>query len=120
MDSFDQNGYGLSHYAANGWVLGANLSLGISDLTDGASETIVAGEVRTNFKPWGDPANWRDPMLGINQSPEGFGGPYEQSYGALFLFGDGSVRFISQHINNNPTLLKAMSTPSGGERVGEF
>ena len=35
----------------------------------------MAGEVAGDFKPWGDPTNWRDPALGINRSPEGFGGP---------------------------------------------
>jgi prepilin-type processing-associated H-X9-DG protein len=83
------------------------------EVTDGESNTLMAGEVKSRFKPWGDPTNWRDPSLGINRSPDGFGGPFEG--GASFLFVDGSVRFIKNTID--PSVLKALSTPQGGERV---
>ena len=58
------------------------------------------------FKPWGHPANWRDPAKGLNQSPEGFGGPFPG--GANILFADGSVRFIKNTIN--PTVFRALAT----------
>lgn len=105
----DGAGYALSHYAGNARVLGAR---SLSEIKDGASNTIMTGEVPGGFKPWGYPANWRDPALGVNRSPEGFGGPYEG--GANFLFADGSVKFLKEGIA--PRVLKALSTPDGGEQ----
>jgi prepilin-type processing-associated H-X9-DG protein len=85
----------------------------MSDITDGLSNTLLAGEVNGNFKPWGYPANWRDPALGINKSPDGFGSPWRRRKGANFLFADGSIHFIQDDID--PVILKALSTPDGGE-----
>lgn len=72
------------------------------------------GEVNANFKPWGDPYNWRDPAKGVNRSPHGFGGAWSER-GATFLMADGSVRFISERVN--PEVMKALATPQGGETV---
>jgi len=112
----DEQGYALSHYAANRRVFYDNSRTRIQDVTDGMSNTIMAGEVRENFKPWGHPINWRDPALGINQSPQGFGSPWPG--GAQFLLMDGSARFLSDNVD--PELLKALSTPAGGEKLPEF
>jgi len=109
-------GPGLSHYAGNGWLLGGGPALRPDSVSDGLSNTISSGEVNSEFKPWSHPLNWRDPMLGINRVPDGFGSPF--TGGAHFLLGDGSVRFISDSID--PTVLKALATPNGGEPVGEF
>ncbi len=68
-----------------------------------------------NFKPWGYPANWRDPALGINKSPNSFGAPWRSTKGANFTFADGSVRFIKEDID--PATLKSLSTPNGGESI---
>lgn len=38
--------------------------------------------------------------------------------GAQFLLGDGSVRFVSQHIDN--ATYRHLSTMQGGETIGEF
>jgi hypothetical protein len=110
----DAEGYGLSHYAANSRVLAANKGLSRHDITDGASTTLLVGEVNAHFKPWGHPVNWRDPAAGINRSPHGFGGP-PRSGGALFAMADGSVRFISERVS--PEVLEALATPAGGEEV---
>ena len=110
----DPDGFGLSHYAANSHVMGPNKALKIQDITDGTANTILIGEVNVNFKPWGHPANWRDPATGINRSPNGFGGP-RSSGGAQFVMADGSVRFISERVS--PEVLRALSTPNGGEDV---
>lgn len=109
-------GYALSHYAANQHLFRPNSATAISDITDETSNTILAGEVNANFRPWGDPVNWRNPGLGINQSPEGFGSPFTE--GGFFLFCDGDVRFINEDIA--PDVLNALGTPSGGEPFEDF
>jgi hypothetical protein len=112
----DDQGYALSHYAVNSNVLGANRGPRLDDVKDGLSHTIMAGEVNDNFKPWGHPVNYRDPALGINKSPDGFGGPWS-SGGAHFLLMDGSVRHLNADID--PAVLRAISTPNGGEKLPE-
>ena len=111
----DKDEFFLSHYAGNARVLGGDVARKMKDITDGLSNTLMAGEAAGNFKPWGYPANWRDPALGINQTPDGFGGPWKSKKGANFSFADGSVRFIKEDID--PVTLKALSTPNGGESV---
>jgi prepilin-type processing-associated H-X9-DG protein len=106
----DNAGYALSYYAANAAMIRVRSP---ADVKDGTSSTIMAGEVKSNLKPWGDPVNWRDVALGINRRPDGFGGP--SPGGANFLFVDGSVRFIKDR--TDPRVLKALGTPAGGEEV---
>jgi hypothetical protein len=108
-------GYGLSHYAGNSRLLNENTGMSLREITDGTANTILAGEVSNNLKPWGFPANYRDPARGNDGGPEAFGRP---NVGGQFLMGDGSVRFINQNVH--PDVLKALSTPDGGEPVGEF
>ena len=110
-------GYALSHYSVNSRVMHGNFSLRREDVKDGLSNTIMGGEVNANFKPWGDPVNWRDPADGLGKSPDGFGGPWKSGV-TQFLFMDGSVRALSSDID--PQVLKALSTPAGGEDVHEF
>jgi hypothetical protein len=109
----DGAGFAVSHYTANVLVLGGDKRRNVGDLPDGASNTLLAGEATTNPAPWGFPAHWRDPRLGINKRPDGFGGPFQG--GALFLFADGSVRFLPETID--PRVLEAMATPDGGEKL---
>jgi prepilin-type processing-associated H-X9-DG protein len=106
-------GYALSHYAGNAYLLGGNVPRTLGEVKDGTSVTVMAGEVAGDFKPWGYPVNWRDPALGINRSPEGFGSPFPG--GANLLFVDGSVRFLKDRID--PQVLQSISTPAGGETV---
>jgi Protein of unknown function (DUF1559) len=108
----DEQGFGLSHYAANIRVLGPNKPLCFTDITDGTANTFLVGEINAGFKPWGHPVNWRDPAKGINRSPQGFGGP-PFGGGVYFCMVDGSVRFVSERIE--PKVLQALSTPAGGE-----
>jgi hypothetical protein len=110
----DQDGFALSHYAGNLRILGSDADWKMKDITDGLSNTLMAGEAAGNFKAWGYPANSRDPSLGINKTYDGFGGPW-QTKGAVFLFADGSARFLKEDID--PATLKALSTPNGGESV---
>lgn len=139
---FDNEGYGLSHVAGNVHVLpivrvvrgensfldkdllarqGArNFSRGpvplrFSDIRDGTSNTLLAGDAAGNYRPWGHPANVRDPAVGVGKSPEGFGGPPAYG-GAQFLMCDGSVRFIANNVDRK--VIAALGTPAGGETNG--
>ncbi|MDR3632751.1 MAG: DUF1559 domain-containing protein [Isosphaeraceae bacterium] len=109
----DAQGFALSHYAGNARVLGGLHPTTIAEVRDGTSMTILAGEVAGGYLPWGRPGNWRDPALGINRDPDGFGGPY--TGGANMIFADGSVKFIKNTIA--PEVLKALGTPAGHETV---
>ena len=133
---FDEDGYGLSHVAGNvhvlplaqnrreilksggipdeGWTNGAPRRL--TDIRDGTGSTLLIGEVAENFKPWGHPANVRDPSLGIGRSAEGFNGP-PGADGAQFLMCDGSVRLVSARTDLK--VMRALATPDGGEDVSD-
>ena len=108
----DANGFGLSHYAANSRVLTANKALTLADLTKGASNTILVGEVNAGYKPWGYPVNWRDPAAGLNRGAATFGGP-ANSGGANFIMADGSVRFLANGVD--PAVLRALGDPRSKE-----
>jgi prepilin-type processing-associated H-X9-DG protein len=103
-------GYALSHYAGNVHVLGRDRTAH-KVRQDGAAHTILAGEVAEGFKPWGDPSNLRDPGLGVNQVPGGFGGP--SGTGANLLFVDGSVRFFRETTSRD--VLRRLSLPGAGD-----
>jgi prepilin-type processing-associated H-X9-DG protein len=136
---FDRDGFGLSHVSANvhvlpisrvpsiaghspGEALAAaqaaddrdlrNLPLRFSEIHDGLANTLLIGEAGGNFRPWGHPANVRDPARGVGQSRDGFGGPAGAG-GAQFLMCDGSVGLFSNQ--TNPRVLRALAMPSAGE-----
>jgi len=111
-------GFGASHYAGNSQVLKKNGSVKFDEMTDGTSNTILAGEVSGGFMAWGDPENRRDPANGFGTAPNQFGGPATGRGGVNMLLADGSVRFISENID--PQTLKALASPAGKEQVGEF
>lgn len=105
----------VTHYAGNVHILGARALHLPNDFPDGTSNTLLIGEAAGKFLPWGRPGNWRDPALGINRSPNGFGHPrFDRAY---FALADGSVRFISDKIS--PATLKALATPAGGEKIND-
>lgn len=105
-----REGYALAHYAGNIRLFGID-ARSRDDIRDGAANTIAAGEAAGNYMPWGNQSNLRELTEGINRLPTGFGNP--RGDGAYFLFADGVVRFI--HNDIDPQLLRAASTPSGGE-----
>jgi hypothetical protein len=105
------SGYAVSHYAGNIYVLGNEEVKSFANIRDGLSSTLLAGEVASNFKAWGDASNLRDASLGLNSHPDGFGGP--SGDGALLLTADGSVKFFSRR--TSPQVLKALAHPSDGK-----
>ncbi len=116
--SFVGGGLGASHYAGNSQVLKNNGSVKFDKMTDGTSNTILAGEVSGGFMAWGDPENRRDPANGFGTAPNQFGGPVTGRGGVNMLLADGSVRFISENVD--PLTLKALASPDGNDKVGEF
>ena len=112
----DENGYGVSHYAGNKNLFEAPARLSFEDISDGAANTLMIGEVSANFQPWAKPRTNRDPALGLNRSPDGFGS-LPGHPGAYFLMADGSVRLVSR--DTAPEVLKALGTPSGHESLDE-
>lgn len=110
----DADGYGLTHYAANSRAMENGTIRPFKQFTDGTANTLLIGEVNANFRPWGDPANVRDPARGINRSPYSFGG-LPGTHGALFGMADGSVRFVSERVSAD--VLRALATPDGDEPV---
>jgi hypothetical protein len=116
-ETHNKAGFALSHYASNVRVLGGGKPLRMpKDFPDGTSYKLLLGEAAGNYLPWGHHANWRDPALGINTTLNGFGNP-DNPYGAIFAMADGSTRSISSKVS--PNVLKALSTPAGGEQVRE-
>ncbi|MGH7130267.1 MAG: DUF1559 domain-containing protein, partial [Planctomycetaceae bacterium] len=114
----DAQGYALSHYAGNELVLGPNSNVRMFNITDGTSNTMLAGEVSGNYKPWAHPANYRDPAkVGIGSGPDSFGQPGGDGSPQVLMM-DGSVRVIAPEID--PAVWKALSTPAAGDVVGEF
>lgn len=109
----DDAGYGLSHYSGNVHVMGGSQGMTFKQITDGASNTLLIGEIYDGFQPWAKPGNVRDPADGLTGEAHNFGGPFPE--GVQFVMGDGSAKMISRNID--PAILKAISTPAGGERV---
>ncbi|MBQ9875247.1 MAG: DUF1559 domain-containing protein [Thermoguttaceae bacterium] len=115
---------GATQFKGNG-AFYHNSFLGFSAITDGLSSTIFAGERaagKEHFSTWvGMPAgDGCFPALVVGSNHEGFRNDGEEhgfsswhKGGANFLFGDGSVRFISETVDEKA--IRAMSTRSGGE-----
>jgi hypothetical protein len=115
IEETSKNDMALSHYAGNVHVLGYRMPRFTDGFPDGTSNTILIGEVSSNLKPWGHPAGWRDPALGVHTSPNGFGGPTKGR--TAFLMADGSVRTVTDKVSRST--LKAASTPAGNEVLGD-
>lgn len=113
-ETISAEGYALSHYVGNELLLKKKPGFRIADIKDGASNTIMAMEIGENFKPWGDPTALANPV-----DVSGSGKKLAFSEASHVLMGDGRVISIPKDID--PTILKALSTPDGGEQVdGEF
>lgn len=93
-------------------IFDRNSKVTSDDITDGASQTLIVGEVGTNFAPWGDPENWRGIGRGLNRELTGFGNA--DSTGAVFLKADGSAKFYSNKISRE--VLERLSSRNGEDR----
>jgi hypothetical protein len=100
----DDRGFAVSHIAGNIHVFGQGRSLRMNEVGD-LSQTMMAGEVESGFKCWGDPSNLRDPGRPFDGSPEAFGSP--SGGGAMVVMMDGSVKFISDRAD--PKVLRALT-----------
>lgn len=88
-----------------------NVEVEREQIRDGLSQTLAAGEIARLLPAWGEPDNWRQIGIGLNQESSGFGN--EAGTGAHFLMLDGSVRFFSNR--TAPDVLRRMSTLSGSD-----
>jgi hypothetical protein len=82
-------------------------------LTDGASQTMLAGEITRALPAWGEPGNWRTIGRGLNRQVSGFGNA--AGTGAHFLMADGSVKFFPNSTSRD--VLVRLSTRNGGDPV---
>jgi len=105
----------LTHQTGNASIFADPSIRRLRDIKDGLANTIYSGGAAGNYAAWAHPANWRDPSLGINRSPDGFGGPFQG--GCHVAMADGAVIFITDSID--PQLLQALTTPAGHEVVQE-
>lgn len=111
-------GYGLSHYAGNVHLFVAEKPLGIRDMSDGTSNTMMAGSVANGLSPWGDPGNLRDPANGVGTGPTQFLRNNVRPYGAHILMTDGSVRYVSDTVA--PAVMQGLAKPNDGVVPQEF
>jgi len=118
LPATDGQGYVLSDYAANEQVFGRDDVRRFGDVTDGLSHTILLGEVTAGRKPWGAPGNWRDPAMGIGDTPTQFHGPLVRFQVTQFGFADGHAEAIDNNID--PEVLRALATPNAGDEVAEW
>jgi len=95
-------------------------AVSIRDITDGTSHTlIVAEDSKSPDAQWINGRNIFDQAFPINQAPA-FENDIrsEHTAGANGVFCDGSVRFLSDSMDNQP--LAAICTRALGEVVGDF
>lgn len=98
-------GFGVNQYAANSHLFFRNSSTRLRDIKAGMSNTLGFGEAGGSFAAWGEPTNYRDPLLGFNAGPKSFGNPDSES--TQFLMLDGTVREIKHDIA--PDVLRGLS-----------
>lgn len=121
LEKYDTNGFRKTDYTANEHLLAVGRPFRLDEIGDGASNTILFGEAKENLAPWGSPMNSRDPALGIDRSPFGFGGLSRKGRypsGCFVSFCDGGVRFLSSETDQE--ILRALATPNGGEAIEEL
>lgn len=100
-------------------MFGANRATKMRDILDGTSNTLMIGEVDSQLGAWtagGTPTMRAFTQKPYINGPDGFGGNHPG--GSQFVFGDGSVRFLSENVDSS--VAEALMTIRGGEVIGEF
>ncbi|MGC1275515.1 MAG: DUF1559 domain-containing protein [Planctomycetaceae bacterium] len=112
----DPSGYAVTHYAPSSRIFDENgVGMPFDQVTDGLSNTVMAGSINAGFPAWGEPGTGRDPAGGFGGGPNAFG---HNEGGALILMMDGSVRYVSS--STAAGVADAIATPDGGETVPAF
>lgn len=118
-------GHAIAHFAGVGGetltdagrvdvgVFSRGMTITRDVLTDGASQTMLAGEITRALPAWGEPGNWRTIGRGLNRQVSGFGNA--AGTGAHFLMADGSVKFFPNSTSKD--VLVRLSTRNGGDPV---
>ena len=109
-------GYAIAHYATNGKAISNTMTVGIRDITDGTTNTMMVGTLNDGFKAWGDPTNFRDASTGFGGGPTSFGAPNRRT--ASILMFDGSVRRID--VSLPPDICAKLADPRDGQVLGDF
>lgn len=94
-------------------VFTRGVTLNEESLSDGASQTMLAGEITKALPAWGEPGNWRTIGRGLNRQVSGFGNA--GGTGAHFLMADGSVKFFPNSTSRD--VLIRLSTRNGDDPV---
>lgn len=94
-------------------VFTRGVTLNKESLSDGASQTMLAGEITKALPAWGEPGNWRTIGRGLNRQVSGFGNA--GGTGAHFLMADGSVKFFPNSTSRD--VLIRLSTRNGDDPV---
>lgn len=109
-------GHAVAHFATNGRAISNTSTVGIRNITDGTSNTMMVGTLNDGFKAWGDPTNFRDPSVGFGGGPNAFGAP-NRSVAHILMF-DGSVRYVS--VTLPPDICAKLADPQDGQVLGDF
>lgn len=103
------DGFPLAHYCANQNLMCRNSVCRLSDLGNGAGNTILLGDANGNYVPTGYPYNWRNPSPS-GTGPREFGCPIRNV--TMVIMADGSVRILSSATDS-----EVMSKMSGSDLV---
>lgn len=96
----DEQGYGLSHYAANSEMIPLTDTPVTLDQLEGQPPAMF-GEICDGYQPWAQPGNARPIANGIHFDANSFGSPYFQ--GAAVAYADGSTEFVESSSIRPPT-----------------
>jgi len=105
--------------AGPGAIFDGDKRCSLNDVTDGTQNTLMVAEVT------GANVNWMEPrdldvsqMTGAINAPGGAEISSRHPGGAIALYADGSVHFLSNSLP--PATIKALATKGGGEMVSGF